>query len=587
MAITDESEKGAGQTPKSPTPSWVTTAKRYGPIAAIVVLIAGAVIIFGGGDDDGGDGGNGSGNGSETEVATGDELILSGPMTPERAELEGVEVDFGDGCDLETGRIKFPSVYAVPCVEPFEGDNGGATSMGVTADEIKIVYYQTDPALDPLNASAISGAGADVNPETARQALDEFVGLYNDIFETYGRTLVVENFTGTGAGDDVEAARADAVAIAELEPFAVIGGPAQAGPVFGPEIASAGIVCGPGCALALPNEMVEEYAPYMWSTGPTPQQASALAAEMVGKLAGPGKAELAGSDEIKAEDRVYALLHYDTPDGDQEQAFESLVAALEDNGIDLELDIEFNLDLARGQETARTNIGKLMDAGVTTIIYYGDPLTPANLTTEATAQGYFPEWILGPNVLADTTVLARRFDGEQWKNGFGIALTGARGALETNGAFEIWDWAFGGEPPNNTANVFEPYLRTIFSGIHLAGPELSPETFRDALYRAPISGGGPTQPQVSRGDHGVWPDHDWGGSDDAGLIWWDPEAEGEDEVGNDGVGMYRYANEGERYTLGEFPESLEEAGLFDVESSITVFDEVPEEDTTPDYPPPS
>ena len=31
-----------------------------------------------------------------TGVATGEELIRSGPMTPERAELEGVEVDFGE-----------------------------------------------------------------------------------------------------------------------------------------------------------------------------------------------------------------------------------------------------------------------------------------------------------------------------------------------------------------------------------------------------------------------------------------------------------------------------------------------------------
>ena len=30
---------------------------------------------------------------------------------------------------------------------------------------------------------------------------------------------------------------------------------------------------------------------------------------------------------------------------------------------------------------------------------------------------------------------------------------------------------------------------------------------------------------------------------------------------------------------------MEEAGMFDVDSSVTVFDEVPEE-TTPDYPPP-
>ena len=52
---------------------------------------------------------------------------------------------------------------------------------------------------------------------------------------------------------------------------------------------------------------------------------------------------------------------------------------------------------------------------------------------------------------------------------------------------------------------------------------------------------------MSRGNRDVWPDFDWGGSDDMALIWFDPEATGEDETGNEGVGMYRYANGGERY----------------------------------------
>jgi hypothetical protein len=77
---------------------------------------------------------------------------------------------------------------------------------------------------------------------------------------------------------------------------------------------------------------------------------------------------------------------------------------------------------------------------------------------------------------------------------------------------------------------------------------------------------------------------DVGGGDDATIIWFDPTASGEDEVGNEGVGLYRYANGGQRYTLGEFPDSVEEAGLFDVESSVTIFDQVPPEDDTPDYP---
>ena len=32
--------------------------------------------------------------------------------------------------------------------------------------------------------------------------------------------------------------------------------------------------------------------------------------------------------------------------------------------------------------------------------------------------------------------------------------------------------------------------------------------------------------------------------------------------------MYRYANGGERYTIGNLPTSLEEAGLFDVDASV-------------------
>ena len=588
MSTTDETKPrgdGAGAPPPRRQPPWVKAAKRYGPIALVIALIGAAVLVFGGGgDDDDGDGdATAGGNASE------EDLIRSGPMTPEKAELEGeTEIDFGPNCDTETGRIRMPRVYAAPCVVPFEGDNGGATSPGVTGDAIKIVQYLGDPALDPLIAATISGAGADVSPESAAETVQGFADLYNKLYETYGRTVEVETYLGTGAGDDAAAATTDAIAIAEKKPFAVIGGPTVAYNVFAAELASRGIICGPNCALATPEHIVEDNAPLLWQAGATPNQAAALASEAIGKLAGPGKAELAGDDATRAEDRVYALLHFDNADGDFQPGFEAFKEQLADNGVELATDIEFTLDLARAQENSRTMISRLKDAGVTTVIYQGDPFTIGPLTVEATAQDYNPEWILGPNVLADRTLFARLTDMEQWSHGFGLAFPGARGEQETDGAFRIWDWAYGGLPPNNTANVLEPPLRWIFTGIHLAGPELTPESYRDGMFRFPVSGGGPTEPQISRGDHGVWPDTDtdWGGSDDAAIIWFDPQVTGEDEVGNDGTGMYRYANMGERYTIGEFPESFEEAGLFDEDSSVIVFEEVPAEDQTPDYEPP-
>ena len=69
------------------------------------------------------------------------------------------------------------------------------------------------------------------------------------------------------------------------------------------------------------------------------------------------------------------------------------------------------------------------------------------------------------------------------KNGFGIGYNPARGDPETSDDYRIYEWAYGTEPPNNTYNTIGPPLRTLFNGIHLAGENLTPSTFRDGLYR--------------------------------------------------------------------------------------------------------
>jgi hypothetical protein len=197
MSTTDETTTtggGSGQEPGKPS-GFGRAAKRYGPIVLVVAVIAAAVAFFGGkgGDDD--DSAN-----DATNIGTEEELIRSGPMTPAKADLEGKTVDFGDGCDTKTGRIKLVSVYAPPCVEPFTGDNGGATSPGVTADSVKVVYYRADPALDPLNTAAVGGAGADTDPQHAADTVQQFVDLYNKLFETYGRKVDVEVSRPSPAG---------------------------------------------------------------------------------------------------------------------------------------------------------------------------------------------------------------------------------------------------------------------------------------------------------------------------------------------------------------------------------------------------
>jgi hypothetical protein len=150
----------------------------------------------------------------------------------------------------------------------------------------------------------------------------------------------------------------------------------------------------------------------------------------------------------------------------------------------------------------------------------------------------------------------------------------------------VYEWFTGSPPPNNTYNVIAPDVTMVGIGITLAGPDLTPETFRDGMFRYPPSGGTIMNAGLSWGDHGFWPFTDQWGVDDGALIWWDPTAEGSSETGEAGVGLYRYANNGARYKLGEWP-SKEDGGLYDDESSVTIYEEIPAEAKPPDYPSPA
>ena len=79
-------------------------------------------------------------------------------------------------CDTELGTVAVPSVYALPCVPAFDGDNGGATAQGVTADAIKVVYYAPEQNADL--ESILGGLGVN---DTADQRARDPAGLRRDL----------------------------------------------------------------------------------------------------------------------------------------------------------------------------------------------------------------------------------------------------------------------------------------------------------------------------------------------------------------------------------------------------------------------
>jgi hypothetical protein len=492
-------------------------------------------------------------------------------------------INWGPNCDVKRGTVKIPFTYAAPCVKPFTGDNGGATAPGVTKDAITVVVYIGDPAKNPLQSATVKGAGADVSPATQKETYQGYIDLFSKYYELYGRKINLKFFNGTGGPMDEIQARNDADTIADMHPFAVLNGANQT-PAWSNELAAHHILCLGNCSLAVPESSITHNAPYIWGTGPTPEQASLLTAKLVKNLLNGKTAQFAGP-ALKNKKRVFGIVHYDTIDGQQTSAFNKLKSTLSADGVKVATDIPFLLDLSKAQENARTEISKLKAAGVTTVVYTGDPLTPAALTKEATAQNYFPEWVIGSNVLVDIALFGRTYDQQQWQHAFGLALTMARTDQNAQESYNLYKWEYGKPPPNNTYGVIIVDPEALFTGLQLAGPDLTPQTFAASMFRTPIAGGTPLSPTVSRGHHGIWPGTDWGGSDDTGLIWWNPNATGQDEVGNVGKGLYEYTDMGKRWELKSFPSS--DPGLFQPKSSITIFKTIPPQYAPPKYPSPA
>ena len=66
---------------------------------------------------------------------------------------------------------------------------------------------------------------------------------------------------------DEVAARADAKAIADMKPFAVLNGANQT-PAWSDELTAHGLMCLGNCSIAVPTSFIRDHAPYVFSYAP-------------------------------------------------------------------------------------------------------------------------------------------------------------------------------------------------------------------------------------------------------------------------------------------------------------------------------
>ena len=474
-------------------PKGSSAMKRYGPIIGIVVAIAivvGIVLIVGRGDNKktvepattpatvapastttiaattttGGStststaGGIGTTTADTTAPTTPSSGSTGGgpatyPLSFSDAKTKGITVDWGSRCDTKTGHVAVPDFFAPECYAPFTGDNGGPTADGVTGDTITIAVYQ-GIANDPIIGYITDAIKVqDTNAQQA-ETMTNMVNYFESYYETYGRKVKLQFVEGTGIANDETAARADAVHIAEdIKPFMVWGGPALTS-AFADELAARGVSC-LACTPGQPPDWYVQRDPFVWGIATGTEQAQVHVLEMIKKQL-IGKNAVHAGDAFTSTPRKFGLLYIESSATSKELA-DKFAASMSANGAPLAETVAYQLDPATIQQSASQAIAKFKAAGVTSVIFNGDPVGPRDFTREATAQGYFPEWIIGVSALVDLNAFARTYDQEQWKHAFGYTSLAGRVTPEISGYYALYTWFTGKEPPaKDTIGIFAP-----------------------------------------------------------------------------------------------------------------------------------
>lgn len=375
-----------------------------------------------------------------TAAGAGGASTSSVPITYATAAKEGKTSSYkwGSECDHHTGRLKMPTVYSPPCVPVPTGPNGGATSSGVTATTINLVYYYPQPG--GLASTISSAAGT---PAQSLATVEAYVAMLNKIYVMYGRHVNLIPFEASGADTDPVAAHADAVTVAQQDhAFASIGGPGET-TAYEQELARLHVLC-IGCGDSSLNALIQQDAPFQWANLPTADTSLNETVDyIIAKLNGKD-AVWAGDPSLHTLKRSFIVVSETAiPPA---PGFEELTTQLENKmqkahvNVVSPADLTYNLNLTTLPTQAATLAEKLKSSGATSVVFAGDPIMPIYLTKACAAIGYHPEWIITGIVLTDTSALGRYYDQGEWSHAFGVSSLAVPVPLAASDSYHLYRW---------------------------------------------------------------------------------------------------------------------------------------------------
>jgi hypothetical protein len=451
--------------------------------------------------------------------------------------------------------------YAAPCVPAWHGDNGGATSRGVTGTTIRIVRRGFPDTANSQAVDAVVAQAGGAAPAVTAALRDEFDAYFEHYYELYGRTIEWVDYdsrfgdsTAETQGKGREGACLDAEVVAnELHAFAVVGDRTALSKPFTECAAQRGVVVLDGASYSSENFYRQRH-PYVWATITDCERINYQVIEYVGKRLNGRPARWAGDAALRSRTRKFGSY---TPVGDGQddtcdRIYDSETAKY---GIPEVSTYHYVLDVSRFPDEAARGAIQMQRDGVTTLIMACDPISMIFLTQSATSQGWHPEWFLIGLILTDTDNAARLYDQTQVDGHmFGMSQLGATPDLlgpgsEPGRAYQ----AFTGKalPAGTPGGFYE--LTLAYNFMQAAGPILTPATLGEGAYRLP-PGGGPDYSDgywsFLDGPDGTPGAHDHTLVDDSREVYW----RGDVRSASDGkAGTFVETYGGRRFRNGEWP----------------------------------
>jgi hypothetical protein len=456
-----------------------------------------------------------------------------------------------------------------PCVPFYEGDNGGSTYKGVTRDSINVVYYfacsETNNTYSPTSKGqegATCGQLDDLDKPPSdddfvyTRGLKRYAAYFNSRYQTYKRHVHMWAFYGhftvavTGPGGcRADCRKADATQINEKQkPFAVVTSGGDYIDDFAFAMAQKRVVNFGGTAHH--DSFYRQYPGLLWNYGPTYEQQAAQYASFLCQKAAKHPVSFSGSGD-NGKKRKFAMIYYNV-EGDQTAVeIKNLVRKrLQACGVPKPAEYSYNYfcsvcGFAQGGAQQQAQLTEMRQNGVTTLLWIG----PQNgdWTRSAQQLNWFPEWIVFGDGSLEDFVTGRYSEQSEWEHAWIVTnVTRIRRQDDQPCALALRE-VDPGYPSVDLPWVcgFYDNLRQMFTGIQVAGPQLTPATIDQGFHSIPAVPS--TNPEVPAC---FYRSGDYTCVKDAVAMWWDPDGQ---IRGWSGQGCYRNVTEGRRYLENEWP----------------------------------